>query len=187
MILLTGFGPFLDVADNPAARVVRALDGRRLAGETVIGRVLPVSYRRGPAETVAVARRLEPRLVLGLGVARSRGRVTVERVGRPDVGAAPDVDGERPARLGAGLVRATVDVDRLAAALGAEVSDDAGDYVCNAWLYRVASTLDVPVGFVHVPVRGLDPDRLARALLTATGRPRGAGARPSGPSRRRTR
>jgi pyrrolidone-carboxylate peptidase len=51
-------------------------------------------------------------------------------------------------------------VDRLARALGAVLSDDAGRYVCNAWLHRVASALDVPVGFVHVPAEGIAAERL---------------------------
>jgi pyrrolidone-carboxylate peptidase len=55
-------------------------------------------------------------------------------------------------------------VTRLAEALGATCSDDAGGYVCNAWLHRVASTLAVPVGFVHVPAEGLPPDRLLHGL-----------------------
>lgn len=168
MILLTGFGPFLDVDDNPSAGIVRALHGRRIVGETVVGEVLPVSYERAPARTIALARALSPRLVLGLGVARGRDEASVECVGRRVVGATPDVDDRLPAALADGPdeVPASIDVRHLAEALGASLSTDAGRYVCNAWLYRVAGALRVPVGFVHVPLEGVPVDTLQAAVTS---------------------
>lgn len=166
MILVTGFGPFGAVVDNPAARLARAVHGRRIGGHTVVGCVIPVSYARGPDTTIALARDLGPRFVVGLGVATARGTVEVERraIAAGD-GRTPDVDGVILDRLdGPDVVHATLDAERLAAALGADLSDDAGRYVCNAWLHRVAQALDVPVGFVHLPADGLDPERLLTAL-----------------------
>lgn len=169
MILVTGFGPFLDVDDNPSGRLARAVDGAIVDGPDgpwpVVGRVIAVSYARGIDETVALARQLGARLVLGTGVARQRVGVDVERVGRaagdPRV---EDVDG---AVRGAaeGEVRATIDTGWLAEALDAACSEDAGLYVCNAWLHDVVQALPgVPVGFVHLPPAGLAPDRLLRGL-----------------------
>lgn len=166
MVLVTGFGPFGAVVDNPAARLARGVDGRRTGGETVVGRVIPVSYARGPDATIAAARMFRPRFVVGIGVATARSGIEVERraVAIGD-GRTPDVDGVVQVRLdGPDVVAATLDAERLAAALGADLSDDAGHYVCNAWLYRVARALDVPVGFVHVPSAGLDAERLLAAL-----------------------
>lgn len=168
MILVTGFGPFLDVEDNPSGRLARRVDGARVAGHSVHGELLPVSYDEAPALTLALAERLRPDLVVGLGVARGRARVMVERVGRrPTASAAPDVRGRRPTppKAGPDEVRATLDVDALAETLGAGVSDDAGAYVCNAWLYAVARGLPgVPVGFVHLPDEGLAAERLLAGL-----------------------
>jgi pyroglutamyl-peptidase len=168
MILVTGFGPFLDVQENPSGRIARRLDGARVAGHTVYGELLPVTYDEAPARTLALAARLRPALVVGLGVARGRERVMVERVGRrPTATAAPDVSGRRPAPpTGAPAeVRATLDVEAFAEALGADVSNDAGTYVCNAWLYAVARGLPgVPVGFVHVPDQGMPEDQLLAGL-----------------------
>ncbi len=165
MILVTGFGPFPSVADNPTARLARAVDGWRISGETIVGRVLDVSYERGPAEAIAVARLLQPRLVIGLGVSNASVGVRVEsRAVAACVGA--DVDGLTPAANGdVASVNATADVTALARALGAETSADAGQYVCNAWLYRVVLALpDTPVGFVHVPAAGLDPEHLLNGI-----------------------
>jgi pyrrolidone-carboxylate peptidase len=128
--------------------------------------VLPVSWRRGPDLAIARARELDAALVVGLGVAVSRAAVCVERVGVRVERGMPDVDGRTDPLLdGPPEVRATLDTERLATALGATLSDDAGRYVCNAWIYRVTQALDgVPVGFVHVPSAGLAPQALLDAL-----------------------
>ncbi len=161
-VLVTGFGPFPSVAVNPTAAVAQAVDGAVVAGGVpVLGRVLPVSFARGPDLAVALAREHDAQLVVGLGVARRRSGVWVERRGVRVERSTVDVDGSDVCLLdGPDRVIATLDVDRFARILGAEVSDDAGRYVCNAWLYRVAQALPVPVGFVHVPAEGIEPTRL---------------------------
>jgi pyroglutamyl-peptidase len=167
-VLVTGFGPFPGVEDNPTARLVQQLDGVVLSGEPavrVIGRVLPVSYRRGPQEAIALAREHEVALVLGFGVARGRPQVCVERLGVRVEQGSPDVDGETMTGMdGPEVVPATLDTPLLIEALQASPSDDAGRYVCNAWLYEVSRALTVPVGFVHVPEEGLAPERVLQAL-----------------------
>jgi pyroglutamyl-peptidase len=168
MILVTGFGPFGDVRENPSGALARAASGLRAGDRTLLGLELPVSYRRGIELTVRVARAIRPALVLGCGVAARRERAAVERTGRARVGVTPDVDGQRPSTLeasGPALAPSTLDVERLAACLGVDVSEDAGDYVCNGWLYRVSRLLSgVPVGFLHIPRAGLTPERLRAGL-----------------------
>ena len=163
-VLVTGFGPFPGVDDNPTSVLARAVSGATVAGHIVHGVVLPVRYDEAPARTIALARELGAVLVVGTGVAVRRERVTVERVGRAAVGR-PDVAGWTPASLdGPPLVPSTLDVATLCAALDADPSDDAGSYVCNAWLHGVAQGLEVPVGFVHVPPTGLPAARLLAGL-----------------------
>lgn len=175
MVLVTGFGPFEDVDDNPAERLARAVDARRVRGETVVGRVLPVSFERAPALTLAFARLHAARLVVGLGVATSRRRAEVERLARRVVGDRADVDGAvLDALHGPPEVRATVELGVLAGAMGLGTSEDAGAYVCNAWLYRVASALDVPVGFIHLPRSGLDPETLLEGIAALLQEPAAA-------------
>lgn len=168
MILVTGFGPFPGVSKNPSAALARALDGARVAGETVVGEVLPVSYARGPARTCELARHRHASLVLGLGVAARRRAPKLERWARrltdPDV---PDVDGIRGPQLPAGppRVRASLDIEVMAEAMGCGVSEDAGRYVCNAWLYVVSLELaSTPVGFLHVPAVGMEPSQVLEGL-----------------------
>lgn len=167
MILVTGFGPFLEVRDNPSGRLARQIDGRRVRGETVLGELLPVSYVRSTEHTVALARKHRPRLVLGVGVASSRSQPWVESRAVAASELTPDVDGDRGLSILGGVseLEATLAVGSLAAALGCGVSRDAGRYVCNGWLYRVTQDLpDLPVGFLHVPTSGLSPALLAKGL-----------------------
>ena len=165
-ILVTGFGPFLDVDDNPSAALARAGDGRHVREVPIVGRVLPVSYRRGPAAAIALAESLAPRFILGFGVARARSGVTVERFGRRALGGTPDVDGDAPPALDGGpeIVGATLDAARVAALLGGGLSDDAGGYVCNAWAFEVPRRCACPAVFVHIPPAGLAPEALLGAL-----------------------
>ncbi len=154
--LVTGFGPFLDVEDNPSGRLAREIDGRGAAGFDFRGLVLPVSYERGPNMAIDEARRIGARFVVGFGVSRRARGALVETLafagrtpGQPDVdGVCDGVNGEEA------IVNASADTELLARCLGAELSEDAGRYVCNAWLYRVTRALDVPVGFVHLPLAG---------------------------------
>ena len=163
-LLVTGFGPFPGVADNPTAALAQALDGAQLGPVTVVGRVLPVHWVDGPARAIATARAIDAAWVIGFGVAVGRAGVEVETRAVADLAPKPDAAGALPPRLdGPPAVTATVDCARLAAALGARCSSDAGRYVCNAWLYQVVTALPgVGVGFVHVPAAGIAPaDALA--------------------------
>jgi pyrrolidone-carboxylate peptidase len=175
-LLVTGFGPFTSRAgpidDNPAARLARALDGRQEADLHIIGREIPVSYERGITQTLDLARLHAVDAVLGIGVAVSRGAAALETRGVARTNALPDVDGVfGPDLEGPPVCASTLDVGRWAEALGVDTSDDAGSYVCNAWLHQVVQALDVPVGFLHVTRDGLDPDRVTSGLvrLTAAG------------------
>jgi pyrrolidone-carboxylate peptidase len=118
---------------------------------------------------LAHARELDASLVVGLGVATGRPRVCVERIGRFVAVGRPDVDREVYPGLAQREVRASIDCEALAMALDAELSDDAGTYVCNAWLHRVAAELPVPVGFVHVPAASISPHRLLQGLAALVG------------------
>lgn len=169
--LITGFGSFPGVAVNPTEAVARAVDGAVVGGWRVVGRVLPVGWTEGPEAAIRAAREVDAALVVGLGVAVSRAGIEVETVAVRACDPRPDAFGVCDAELvGPDEVHATLDCGRLAEALGATLSTDAGRYVCNAWLYRVASELAVPVGFVHVPVGGVDPARLLAAVGALTAR-----------------
>lgn len=166
-VVVLGFGAFGSVPENPSARIARAVDGLRIgAGNlTVVGRVMPVSYARSYEFTRSVIAEVQPVFVLGIGVATGREGPMVERVGRNVASATvPDVDDTVLTDHGAGAPTLECDwAAPLAAALRLPLSDDAGEYVCNSWLYRVLRA-ELPAAFLHVPLSGYAPEALAAGL-----------------------
>jgi pyroglutamyl-peptidase len=162
-LLLTGFGPFLDVDTNPSGELARHFDGRRIGALTVVGRVLPVSIARAPVVLEEALRRVSPALLVGLGTQREPNFRFETRARLPLHATKPDVDGfvpgAAPDPAGHEAHRTDLDVwslasDLLARGVPARVSDEAGGYVCE-WAYvhlaRHGARLGVPALFVHVP------------------------------------
>jgi len=182
LVLVTGFGPFADDADNPSRVVAMALERDPPPGVRVRARELPVTFAGAPLEVAAFsaeARDERPALLLGLGVQRdayfrfetcARGRFDPSRA---------DNEGATGAGIDLGPTLTTrADVERLAAILresGASdvrVSNDAGGYVCERTyraLLEAGDRIDAPAVFLHVPparaVDSREQTRVVRALL----------------------
>lgn len=160
-VLLTGFGPFGSVVDNPTERLVRRFDGARVGERTVTGLALPTSFS---GAFIAI----EPHLarhdaVLMLGVAEQSARLRLETLARNHTAARiVDVDGAAPLGPivdGPSSLPATFDIASIEdawtrAGVAFERSDSAGAYVCNHTFYRALATNHPRLGFIHVP-----PDR----------------------------
>lgn len=174
-LLVTGFGPFPGITDNPSGRFAREIDGARVAGVAIVGRVVPVEWGRAWPAIVAHLDALRPDALLMLGVARDRAQVEVELWGRnrnhpvpdaadalpPEALISPDGPAARPSRL------------PVEALMGPGVgrSTDAGGYLCNHVLYRALESGPPCCGFVHVPAFETPAtrqlvDALARWLAT---------------------
>ncbi len=174
-VLLSGFGPFGDVEDNPSGRLARALG----TAPGVRGVVLPVSFGRA-VETweraLAALGPAGPALLLGTGV-HGGATLRLERRARSRLHApAPDVDGAlaRELRLGGPEALETgVDLGAARAALEAadvpvEISHDAGGYVCERTyrhLLERGRALGAPALFVHVPGFAVVPRERQLAAL----------------------
>ena len=174
-LLLTGYEPFGEHDRNPSAEVARELDGREISGHEVVGEVLPVEFERAGEEMERLIDRHDPAVVVATGLAAGRTAVSVERVGVnvADCAGVPDnADAEpRDERLRADdavayfatLPVVSVVEALLADGVPARVSNTAGTHCCNDLLYRTRAfvereSLDVPVGFVHLP---LTPEQAA--------------------------
>jgi pyroglutamyl-peptidase len=157
-LLLTGFEPFAGQASNPSAELVRHFQAR--AGWTAA--VLPVTFDGARAQLGKLLTRVQPRVLLMLGLARSRSVISLERVALNWVDAEiPDNDGaqpcEQPLVVGAppalfGRIPFRQLRDQLVAAgLPAEISHSAGTYVCNALYFDALLHSQAAAAFVHVP------------------------------------
>lgn len=164
-VLLFGFGPFGDYAENPSELVARKLHGTLIGDHPVKGVVLPVAYREmeeGVARELALA---TPAFALGLGLAPGRASVNVEKFAlnfrQPDL---KDITGSLPPDQvvdpgGAVAYMSDLPTEDLvkhlkAQGIPARVSLSAGSYLCNALMYvllREGARMGFPAGFVHVP------------------------------------
>ena len=170
-VLVTGFEPFGEHATNPSQLVAEALDGV----------VLPVAYERAADALRAAIDERKPDLVVCLGLANERTSISVERWAH-NLDEAATVDNEgvagsgRAIEAGGPLARAsTLPVDEIVAALHAEeipaeISRDAGGYLCNHVFYRLMTALPAGArgGFIHVPPLDAVPlDAQIRAVRIA--------------------
>ncbi len=149
-LLLTGFGPFLSIGENPS-QVLASTCGCPYAP-------LEVAYRGVDAFIEGLDPDSFDALML-LGVAASAPRFRIETTARNRIGATPDVRGEvyGPGVIdpkGPPLLAATLwrHPELLQPGDEWEPSADAGDYLCNYVFYQALSRYpDRPVGFLHVP------------------------------------
>lgn len=173
-ILVTGFDAFGGETVNPSWQVAQALDGRRIAGHTVVARELPTDFVRSLLVLKAALREVAPVIVLGIGQAGGRPHLSVERVAINVIDARiPDNAGAQPVDQpviagGPAAWFSTLPVKAMLAALLAEglpaaVSQTAGTYVCNqvayAMLHFTAKKRGVRAGFLHIPYL---PEQAAR-------------------------
>jgi pyroglutamyl-peptidase len=172
-ILVTGFERFGKHEVNPSQLLAEALDGV----------VLPVSYARAADALRAALDDAEPDLVVCFGLADERDAISVERFAH-NLDEATTVDNEEAPGSGQAIdpmgplaLASTLPVDEIVAALKAEdipaeVSRDAGGYLCNHVFYSLMRALDGTAargGFVHVPTN-LPFETLVRAgrVIVAT-------------------
>ncbi len=165
-LLLTGFGPFDGVADNPTARIAAALDGMPLAGWRVVGELLPVAWPRAGAQVAARVAALDPACIVHLGVAVQAQRVRIEAKAWNHLQfRVADADGAQPltGQVVPGapeLLTPAIDAAALVAHLqrlgvDVELSDDAGRFVCNATYFSTLQGFaDRRALFIHVPLAG---------------------------------
>lgn len=165
-ILVTGFQPFGGESMNPAWEAVRRLPDT--IGDATVTKVeIPVVFGRGPEAVERAVEEVEPGLVLCVGQAGGRAKITPEFVGINYADARiPDNDGcqpvaERVVDGGPDAYFATLPVKAMVQAMNeagvpAEVSYTAGTYVCNDVMYSLLHALatrhpGVRGDFLHVP------------------------------------
>jgi pyroglutamyl-peptidase len=189
-LLICGFSAFPEAIRNPAQAAVEALAGLNWSPEGAQADYLtvPVAWR-GSAEAILERLAAEPAdAVLVVGVAVSASSFHVERLGRnraaaekaDDLGElwqAEFIAGEGPDELRtiAPTRSMVAAIERLG--LAAELSDDAGDYLCNFTYYRLMLVKAAPmVAFLHVPqvreyveAAAFGLEDVARAVQAAAG------------------
>jgi len=154
--LLTGFGPFRNVVDNPTARIVAHFERVGAPGHELTTRVLPVSFVEAGREVSALLAEGAFDVALLMGVARRADGFRFEQFGRysdPDT-----VEAERPVpdSYPGHLVFDAIVAELEAAGMPAEVSSNAGGFVCDHTYYCALRAiaeggLATRCLFLHVP------------------------------------
>jgi pyroglutamyl-peptidase len=166
-VLLTGFTTFPGARTNPTEALAIVLQQRRARfaklGIALETRVLPVVYSTIAPAIAEHVDALSPDLILHFGLAARRSHICVETVARNRLNTIhADADGRlSPSatilRGGPSFIRARIATTEIVAALRrsgyfCRLSNDAGDYLCNAAFYLSLTAPHAPhVGFIHVP------------------------------------
>lgn len=167
-ILITGFGPFPGTPDNPSEYLVNAIDEGRVRhphGVHIRTEILPTSWSKVSEIASRMHADERPDIALHFGVANFTRGFRIERRARNKTKREPDADGDLPRRsyisrrgptqLGTSLPVARIMLGLRALRLPANLSDNAGDYICNMLFYlSLSSFLKTPSGrvlFVHIP------------------------------------
>lgn len=165
-LMLTGFEPFLHFPVNPTQQIVKLLDGQQLGPFQIMSVVLPVEFSRSAEVMLQKFQEWQPEVVVSLGLAAGRSKITPERIAINCCDGDPDNNGVRledepivadgPAAYFSTLpLREMVNVLKQHH-IPAEISNTAGTYLCNLVMYRMLhfinqNQLSVLSGFIHLP------------------------------------
>lgn len=165
-LLVTGFVPFLDFKLNPTEEIAKALDGVTIGNYEVYGRVLPVEFNQTAVRALEYFDEIQPDMVIALGLAGGRSKITPERIAINCSDGAPDNNGVtlQDATIeenGPDGYFSTLPIRSFVNVLKengypAEISNSAGTYLCNFVMYKLLhhiheNNLQTKAGFVHIP------------------------------------
>jgi pyroglutamyl-peptidase len=169
-VLVTAFGPFGELTVNPSQLILQELP-QYLKGDAdiqLVTALLPVDFCLSGTAIQSLIAHHSPELVLSLGVAARRERITLERIAlNLDDASTPDNagrcrDGAPILADGALAYQSNLPLTDLRDELNRRgvpcaISNHAGTFLCNHVFYRAAyqlhrDNLGGRFGFVHVPL-----------------------------------
>jgi len=164
-ILLTGFVPFLDYKINPTMQIVEALCGKEMDGYEIVGRILSVDFQQSAGQLKQYIDEVKPQIIISLGLAGGRYKITPERIAINVKDGEPDNNGYTPVdesiyENGADAYLTNLPIRNMVNRLQkegfpAEISNTAGTYLCNNIMYEglayAKQNEGVKAGFIHIP------------------------------------
>ncbi len=166
VILITAFEPFGMDSMNPTETVLADLP-ETLNDMKVLTVTLPVAYDHCFEALLPLIEKHDPEIILHLGYAKGRNRVSLERVAiNCNESKMPDnlghvLDGTPIVKGGPDGLFTSLPIKALKEryrkkSLPAEISNSAGTYVCNNLFFRTMHHVmtfnkNTKVGFIHIP------------------------------------
>src|SRR5699024_1732008 len=148
-LLLTGFVPFLNHKTNPTEEVVKSLNGQTINDYNVEGHILPVDFNESEKELLREIKEREPDVVIMLGLAAGRSRITPERIAINLKDGREDNSGFAPVDL------PIIEDGPDGIFLPAKISNTSGTYLCNNMMYVALNAAGLEekfkAGFIHIP------------------------------------
>ncbi|MCH1625170.1 pyroglutamyl-peptidase I [Fredinandcohnia quinoae] len=165
-LLLTGFEPFLDFPINPTEEIVKRIDGSTIGNYQIIGRLLPVDFSESAKQILNLIDEVKPDVVISLGLAAGRSKITPERIAINCCDGAADNKGikleDSPIEDNGPVgYFSTLPIRKFVNTLNenglpATISNSAGTYLCNNVMYSTLhkieqESLSIQAGFIHIP------------------------------------
>lgn len=166
-VLITGFGSFPGVPENASAIVVERLacSIAALPSVQLTWRILPVDWEVAPRQVTELIADENPHVILHFGVSSRAEGLVLETLARNHCHSNVDVCGclpqaakiavDAPDALPSTFPAHTIVARLQTQGLPAQLSEDAGGYLCNNVLYtslRRFAGNNSCIGFVHLPV-----------------------------------
>lgn len=165
-VIVTGFDPFNNETLNPSFEAVRQLPDTILDAE-IIKLELPTAFEKGAASLKETIMQNFPEIVICVGQAGGRDKISVEQVAINLIEARiPDNDGVQPSGKtiqedGENAYFSNLPVKAIVKGIQdheipAEISYSAGTFVCNEIMYQLLYMIQnefpsIRGGFIHVP------------------------------------
>ncbi len=164
-ILLTGFVPFLEYKINPTMQIVENLNGNKVDGFEIVGRILSVDFQQSAEQFKQYIADVKPQIIISLGLAGGRYKITPERIAVNIKDGEADNNGYTPVdesiyEDGADAYLTNLPIRNMVNRLQeegfpAEISNTAGTYLCNTIMYEgliyAKQHEGVRAGFIHIP------------------------------------
>ena len=165
-VLVTGFEPFGKETINPSLEVIKKLDDKIMESE-IIKLKLPTVFGKSIDILENVLEKEKPDIVLCIGQAGGRDKITIERVAINISDARiPDNEGNEPIdevifEDGDTAYFSNIPIKKMVEEMKtnnipAAISNTAGTYVCNHIMYGLLYNIDkkypkMKGGFIHIP------------------------------------
>ncbi len=164
-ILVTGFKPFSTHTENPSEKVATLLDKQMLNEFELHSLILPVSFEKSAHILIDQYQKLRPSVVLSLGLASERQKISIERIFINCNHGGPELEAkkfhEKISKDGPDAYFTTLDLAKMdevvmkKSSIPIEISNSAGTYVCNNISYQLShfcrDELIPKIGFIHLP------------------------------------
>ncbi|XP_063713384.1 pyroglutamyl-peptidase 1-like [Symsagittifera roscoffensis] len=180
-ILVTGFGPFGDMKENPSWVAVRQLSGASINGFKIDTHMFQVSYDEVDSFVDSISHNDDYEFFLHVGVSSEASNVVLEQIAccggykKPDVfNKLPQTESFRsessPAPVENLSMCTAFDLEMCKAQLHAigvpaSTSSEAGRYLCEYLYYRSMCRNGGKVLFVHVPMSDVTPTEETTKIL----------------------